>query len=89
MTELVYDFFFLVKIIVDPTEVSPDGLYQKDIVLSKDQAYNLFSKYFFTNSTRTGRKVVKNALHRWPLPIHYYFDDAHCNLNKIALKKLV
>jgi hypothetical protein len=63
---------------MDPTEVSPDGLYQQDIVLTKDQAYDLFSKYYFKNN---GRKVIRKSVYRWPSPIIYFNLDA--NYSKI------
>ncbi len=59
---------------MDPTEVSPDGLYQQDIVLTKDQAYDLFSKYYFKNN---GRKVIRKSVYRWPSPIIYFNLDAN------------
>lgn len=33
---------FLDQVLVDPLKISPDGLFEKDIVLSKDQAYRIF-----------------------------------------------
>ena len=64
------------QIALDPTEVSPDGLFEKDIILTKDQAYNIFSKYFTDSSDR---KYIKTAVNRWPTPIYYTFDDSHGN----------
>ena len=57
-------------------KISPDGLYESDIVLSQEQAYKLFSKYI-SPITANHRKVAKDAVFRWPLPIHYHFDGTH------------
>jgi hypothetical protein len=57
--------------------VLPDGLFESDIVLSKEQAYEIFSKYFNDNSTRTKRKVVRDIAGLWPMPISYTFDGTH------------
>ncbi len=63
---------------MDPTEVSPDGLYQQDIVLTKSQAYDLFSKYYFKNN---GRKVIRKSIYRWPSStIHFNLDSYYSNL---------
>jgi hypothetical protein len=73
---------FLDDIVLDATQVSPDGLFESDIVLSKEQAYNIFSKYLNNSqhSNSNGRKVIRNSFFRWPLPIHYHFDGSHCKL---------
>ena len=73
---------------MDPTEVSPDGLYQQDIVLTKDQAYDLFSKYYFKNN---GRKVIRKSVYRWPSPIIYFNLDANyskMNFNFLLILKV-
>lgn len=73
---------FLDRVILDPLEVSPDGLFEKDIVLSRDQAFKIFSKFFVdsnSNVIRDGRKVIKEAVYRWPLPIYYVFDGLFSN----------
>lgn len=78
---------FFDQIIYNPAEVSPDGLFEKDIVLSKDQAYMLFSKYLISNeTTRDRRKVVRNSVYRWPLPIYYHFDGSHNDNEKTLIK---
>lgn len=71
-------------------KVSPDGLFEQDIVLSKDQAHALFSKYFVSNETvRDRRKVVRNSVYRWPIPIHYYFDGSHNEQEKVLIKSAI
>jgi hypothetical protein len=69
---------FLDEIIVHPTEVSPDGLYEGDIVLSKDQAYTLFAKYLGETPIAEARKVIKQAVYRWPTGvIHFCLDPLY------------
>jgi hypothetical protein len=75
---------FFDKIIMHPTEVSPDGLYEGDIVLSKDQAFVLFSKYLRGgaggggNHVNEARKVIKQTVYRWPAGIiHFCLDPLY------------
>lgn len=81
---------FFDQVIYNPIEISPDGLFEKDIVLSKDQAYLLFSKYLKPSSDSLmgdGRKVVRNSVYRWPLPIFYHFDGSHNEQEKDMIKQ--
>jgi len=78
---------FFDQIIYNPSEISPDGLFEQDIVLSKEQAYTLFSKYFVSNDTvRDKRKVVRNSVYRWPMPIYYHFDGSHNEQERSLIK---
>jgi hypothetical protein len=74
---------FFDEIIVHPTEVSPDGLYEGDIVLSKDQAYTLFSKYLKDNHVTESRKVIKKTVYRWPAGvIHFCLDPLYTQVER-------
>ena len=60
----------------------PDGVFEGDIILSKEQAIDIFSPYIETESkTLTVRKVTekKNTLWR-TFPINYMFDGSHSKL---------
>jgi hypothetical protein len=68
---------FFDQVINDPNKILPEGLFETDIVLSKEQAYNLFSKYFSDDNIREKRKIIRDPVYRWPLPLYYYFDGTH------------
>lgn len=63
---------FLDQVIIDPTEVLPEGLFEGDIVLTKDQAYWLFAKYLGENQPR---KVIRESVFRWPSHVIPYCLD--------------
>lgn len=72
---------FFDQIFVNPLDVSPDGLFESDIVLSKQQAYRIFSKYLPKSYDELNvRKVIRDTVHRWNLPIHFYLDPKYSNL---------
>lgn len=77
---------FFDQVFLDPIEISPDGLFEKDIVLSRNQALKLFSKHFSglnstldngKNKSANARKVIRDAVYRWSLPIYFYLDNAY------------
>ena len=66
---------FLDRVILDSVEIAPDGLFEKDMVLTREQAQAVFAR-------RIGRDDLESSVvTKWPLPILYTFDGAHCKLN--------
>jgi hypothetical protein len=63
--------------LLNPTDVFPDGMFEKDIVLSKSQAYNIFSKHFSNVSSEEYQSTIQNIVQKWPLPIYFGFDQTH------------
>ena len=61
-----------------PEEVLPEGLFEGDIVLTKEQAEEIFHEYLQDELTRHERKVISNSLQLWQMPVNYYFDGSHC-----------
>ena len=56
----------------------PEGLFEGDIVLTKEQAQDIFFKYVEYNKTYSERKVTNYSGYLWKMPISYMFDDTHC-----------
>lgn len=67
---------FLDRVILDPVEVAPDGLFEKDMVLSREQTLSIFKSRFLGVGNFGNEKTL--AVSKWPLPILYTFDGAHC-----------
>lgn len=83
---------FFDQVYLHPLDVSPDGLFESDIVLSKEQAYRIFSKYLPKSYDEPNvRKVIRDTVHRWNLPIHFYLDQKYSIFNFFLLieKKLI
>jgi hypothetical protein len=57
--------------------ILPNGLFDGDLVLSKEQTFAILSKYLKHTSFNSKRKTLKDLQHRWPLPIYYVFDGSH------------
>ena len=74
---------FYLKVIAKPQDVLPDGLFETDIVLTKEQAEIIFSEYSNDDgASRTKRKVVRDLASLWPsMPINYIFDGSHRKLS--------
>lgn len=68
---------FLDRVILDPIEIAPDGLFEKDIVLSREQAQLILEKRFGIDQTNSD-VAIQPLVSKWPLPILYTFDGAHC-----------
>lgn len=78
----IYTNYFtcILKVILNPSEIFPDGLFEGDIVLTKEQSGQIFSKYLNNNqqpNLREKRKTIRDVIYRWPLPIYYLFDGTH------------
>jgi hypothetical protein len=56
------------------------GLFEKDIVLSKEQAFQILLNPNMTQKVE--RKILRNNLFRWPTPIFYVFDGTHSKKKK-------
>ncbi len=78
---------FLDQSKIAPDKILTDGLFEGDIVLSKSQARGIFSKYLreinsslnYLPNQNEGRKVIRESVYRWELPIHYCLDRLYCN----------
>ena len=57
----------------------PEGFFEGDIILTKQQAIDILSPYIDTNShTMTARKVTERTNTLWrTFPINYLFDGSH------------
>lgn len=78
---------FFDQVYLNPLDVSPDGLFESDIVLSKQQAYRIFSKYLPKSYDELNvRKVIRDTVHRWNLPIRFYLDPKYSKLTKLINK---
>jgi hypothetical protein len=66
-----------IKIISKPEEVLPNALFEGDIVLSKEQAEEIFHEYIEDKTIRNKRKVISNSFSLWQMPINYFFDGSH------------
>ena len=72
--------YLIWKVLAKPEEILPEGLFEGDIVLSKEQAEDIFSEDISDDATRKKRKVINNSANRWSLtqmPIIYMFDGTH------------
>jgi hypothetical protein len=67
---------FIDDVILNPNEVLSDGLFEGDIVLTEEQAFNIFE--VIVNTTES-RKLIRDPKSRWPMPIQFYFDGSHSN----------
>jgi hypothetical protein len=66
-----------IKVISKPEEVLRNGLFEGNIVLSKEQAEEIFHEYIQDKTIRNKRKVVSNSFYLWKMPINYFFDGLH------------
>jgi hypothetical protein len=67
------------KVLSESEKILPDGVFEGDIVLSKEQAYDIFSQFIEKDedALRSKRKVSRN-MQLWTMPINYIFDGTHC-----------
>ena len=68
---------FLDRVILDPVEVAPDGLFERDMVLTREQAQTVFARRIGGNENNDDFDESR-VLTKWPLPILYTFDGTHC-----------
>lgn len=64
---------FIDDVILNPNEVLPDGLFEGDILLTEEQAFNIFEVI-------EKRKLIRDPNSRWPMPIQFYFDGSHSKI---------
>lgn len=74
---ILFKILIFLKVILKPEDVLPEGLFESDIVLDKEQAYTIFSQYLSNNNTREKRKVLRDVTGIWPMPITFMFDGTH------------
>ena len=77
------DEFGFFKFVVNPDDILPEGIYDGDIVLTKEQAHDIFSPYIKdnNNSKRFKRKVTNKSESLWNnMPIKYMIHDSFSKL---------
>jgi hypothetical protein len=72
------NYYIFYKVLTKPDDILPEGLFEGDIVLTKEQAADIFSKYIEHNKTFSERKVTNYSGYLWQMPISYLFDGTHC-----------
>ena len=80
--------FFFCKFVVNPEDILPEGLYDGDIVLTQEQAYDIFSPYIKGNNSlkRFERKVTNQNKFLWNnMPIKYMIDVPFSKLRYIHI----
>lgn len=63
--------------------------FEGDIVLSKEQAEDIFSEDISDDATRKKRKVINSSAYRWSptrMPIIYMFDGTHPETERATIR---